>query len=72
MRHTPRVRKTEARKTGAICPYCGEPIDTFVDPSAGEDQNFIEDCASCCRPLRITAHYDTKERDFVANASREI
>lgn len=34
------------------CPYCGESYETVVDPSAGS-QNYIEDCAVCCRPIEI-------------------
>ena len=41
------------------CPYCGEIIDIQVDPSAG-DQNYIEDCPVCCRPIefRLEASLD--------------
>jgi hypothetical protein len=41
------------------CPYCGEGFETSVDCSAGS-QNYIEDCAICCRPieLRIRVHAD--------------
>ncbi len=37
------------------CPYCGETIETRVDASGG-NQEYIEDCQVCCRPivLRIT------------------
>lgn len=34
------------------CPYCGESYETVVDPSAGS-QNYVEDCAVCCRPIEI-------------------
>lgn len=34
------------------CPYCGERYETVVDPSAGS-QNYVEDCAVCCRPIEI-------------------
>jgi hypothetical protein len=39
-----------------ICPHCGEAIDLPVDPTAGQDQRFIEDCPVCCNPnaLRLT------------------
>jgi hypothetical protein len=60
------------RTTLPRCPYCGDPIDTFLEPSDGEDQSFIEDCSNCCRPLRIHAHYDVKSREFLTDASREI
>jgi len=32
------------------CPYCGEVFTTLVDCSAG-DQDYIEDCVVCCRPI---------------------
>jgi hypothetical protein len=34
------------------CPYCGEPFETQVDPSAGST-SYIEDCQVCCRPIEI-------------------
>jgi hypothetical protein len=36
-----------------ICPHCGESIQLPVDPTAGEDQHFIEDCPVCCNPNAI-------------------
>ncbi|MEJ1298259.1 MAG: CPXCG motif-containing cysteine-rich protein [Candidatus Sedimenticola sp. (ex Thyasira tokunagai)] len=37
------------------CPYCGESIDVLIDSSEA-DQEYIEDCHVCCRPIvfRIT------------------
>lgn len=35
-----------------LCPYCGEPVETVVDVSAGE-QRYIEDCPVCCRPMEL-------------------
>ena len=32
------------------CPYCGEAFEATVDTSAG-DQEYIEDCYVCCRPI---------------------
>jgi len=34
------------------CPYCGERIEIEVDRSAG-DQEYIEDCTVCCRPITV-------------------
>lgn len=34
------------------CPYCGEPLDILVDGSI-DDQEYIEDCQVCCRPMVI-------------------
>jgi hypothetical protein len=32
------------------CPYCGESVQALLDLSGG-DQQYIEDCAVCCRPI---------------------
>ena len=39
------------------CPYCGEPISVVVDHSIGE-QEYIEDCQVCCRPLVLSIAID--------------
>ena len=36
-----------------ICPSCWEPVDLQLDLS-GEDQDYIEDCSVCCRPMHIS------------------
>jgi hypothetical protein len=36
----------------STCPYCGEPVQLLVDPSAGAQQ-YIEDCQVCCRPMVV-------------------
>jgi DNA-directed RNA polymerase subunit RPC12/RpoP len=33
------------------CPSCGEEIVVPVDASAGEDQEYVEDCPVCCTPV---------------------
>ena len=35
------------------CPYCGEPIEVVVDCSVG-DQEYVEDCSVCCRPITLS------------------
>lgn len=42
------------------CPYCWQNQSVLVDISAPE-QDFIEDCMVCCRPIRflLTIHFDT-------------
>jgi hypothetical protein len=35
------------------CPYCGEPLHTRVDLTAGES-TYVEDCQVCCRPIELT------------------
>lgn len=43
---------------GYTCGYCGEWIETVVDPSAGGQQSYIEDCQVCCRPNVLRVHCD--------------
>ena len=34
------------------CPHCGETISVLLDFSIS-DQEYIEDCEVCCRPIEI-------------------
>ncbi|NCF62534.1 MAG: CPXCG motif-containing cysteine-rich protein [Gammaproteobacteria bacterium] len=34
------------------CPYCGETISLLADRSI-ENQQYIEDCQVCCKPISI-------------------
>ena len=34
------------------CPHCWETISLMLDLSAGH-QDYIEDCAVCCHPMRV-------------------
>ena len=51
-----------------MCGYCGEVVETTVDPSAGSSQRYVEDCAVCCHPnvLHVTVDPDTDEVDIQA------
>ncbi|MBX3724930.1 MAG: CPXCG motif-containing cysteine-rich protein [Xanthomonadales bacterium] len=40
------------------CPYCGECFDSAADPGGGEIQQYIEDCAVCCRPISVRLRLD--------------
>jgi Cysteine-rich CPXCG len=35
------------------CPACGEALALNVDTTAGEEQEYVEDCAVCCRPMAV-------------------
>ena len=35
------------------CAYCGERIEVLIDCSI-EQQEYVEDCQVCCRPLVFT------------------
>jgi len=41
------------------CPYCGERLFIDVDCSVPE-QNYIEDCQVCCRPIVINVVVDSE------------
>jgi len=53
------------------CPYCGETITVLVDDSV-PDQNYIEDCQVCCRPMVLHTGVDADGELFVdARAENE-
>jgi cysteine-rich CPXCG protein len=35
------------------CPSCAEAVALAVDTSAGDEQEYVEDCAVCCRPMDV-------------------
>lgn len=39
------------------CPYCGERFEVVVDPSE-PDQQYVEDCWVCCRPIVMSVSID--------------
>lgn len=41
------------RSARVTCPYCGERFKTVVDCSAG-NQEYVEDCEVCCKPIVFT------------------
>lgn len=41
------------------CPYCGESIELVIDTSVGE-QEYIEDCEVCCRPINLRVETDVQ------------
>ncbi len=45
------------------CPYCGEPVEALLDLSGG-DQQYIEDCPVCCRPIQFELHTDGDSWDL--------
>lgn len=40
------------------CPCCGESITVFIDDSAGDHQQYTEDCQVCCKPITIDVVLD--------------
>jgi transcription elongation factor Elf1 len=37
------------------CPYCGESIEVLIE-AADHDQEYIEDCQVCCRPITFNVN----------------
>ena len=42
------------------CPYCWEQAEASLDLSAG-DQEYVEDCPVCCRPIVFDLRTDGEE-----------
>lgn len=51
------------------CPYCGEWIEIAIDTSV-DQQQYIEDCQVCCRPITISVSVD-EEGQAQAHARSE-
>jgi hypothetical protein len=51
------------------CPYCGEPISVLIDDSLPEQQ-YIEDCQVCCRPIMLDVSVDV-DGDVAVQARSE-
>jgi hypothetical protein len=52
-----------------ICGFCGEPYSIWVDPSGGETQSYVEDCAVCCRPNQVSVYVDPQTGEAQATGS---
>lgn len=50
------------------CGFCGEWNSVLVDLSQGEHQSYIEDCAVCCRPNKLTIHANAETGDVEVQA----
>lgn len=45
-------------ETSYVCDGCGEEIVIPIDLSAGESQEYVEDCPVCCQPMVIRVEID--------------
>ncbi len=52
------------------CPYCWEQIEILVDGSVDE-QEYIEDCSVCCRPIIISVTTSEGEIESVTARSED-
>lgn len=53
-----RRRSSAAVEGSYVCDACGEEIIVPLDISAGESQEYVEDCPVCCRPNVIYVEFD--------------
>lgn len=61
-----------AHGDGVQCPYCGEWIDVYVDTGGAADQDYVEDCSVCCRPIRMVVSIDFETGETLVNASSDV
>jgi transcription elongation factor Elf1 len=62
MKKKRRRKKAQANADAAyVCESCGEEIVVPVDVSAGESQEYVEDCPVCCCPNVIHVELDGGE-----------
>ena len=40
------------------CAKCGEGNETLLDMTGGYNQEYVEDCAVCCRPNLLGIHVE--------------
>ena len=52
------------------CPYCGEVIQIVIDCSVSEQQ-YIEDCQVCCRPINIFINIEGEKVQIYAAHENE-
>lgn len=49
--------RLETQARGIHCPYCGEGFEILIDLSV-LDQEYVEDCYVCCRPMVVSLSED--------------
>lgn len=52
------------------CPYCGERFEAIIDCSVAE-QDYIEDCWICCRPINFVVVVDGDEPSITTSTDNE-
>ncbi|MEM9411136.1 MAG: CPXCG motif-containing cysteine-rich protein [Planctomycetota bacterium] len=54
-----------------ICESCGEQIVIPIDWTAGEHQEYVEDCPVCCHPNLIHVEIDERGELDVSGTSEQ-
>jgi hypothetical protein len=65
----PRLYQTMA--SGFQCAGCGEWNETAVDSSAGQRQQYVEDCQVCCQANVLRVTWDGELEEFLISAQLE-
>ena len=52
------------------CPYCGETFELEID-AADEDQELVEDCYVCCRPIAFRIEVGADGEPTIVEVRRE-
>ena len=52
------------------CPYCGESLEIVVDASVRQ-QDYIEDCQVCCKPITLRILIDDEGEPSVEVRSED-
>lgn len=66
----PIANPNELTPAGWRCAACGQPNETHVDLGAGFEQEYVEDCAVCCRPNLISLLVD--QDTFIISLRNEL
>jgi hypothetical protein len=62
---------TEEENCAYRCRYCGQLNEVLVDLSAGNHQEFVEDCSVCCRPNFLKVKIDLDAESVTIEAEIE-
>ncbi len=54
-----------------LCAFCGEENEITIDPTEGDHQELIQDCAVCCRPNLIKATFNYYTNEFQLDVHQE-
>lgn len=71
MKRRKRKSRRAADETSYVCPSCGEAIVIPIDLSAGDTQEYVEDCPVCCHPNVIRLELDDSGRPVSISVDSE-
>ena len=60
-----------SQATGFQCAGCGEWNEIVVDESAGNRQDYVEDCQVCCKPNLLSVAWDSSLGEYFASSELE-